>query len=240
MFIFLRLILAHLIGDFPLQFNKVHALKHKGFWGHLPHIFIIMLCFVALSLPFLNIPEMWAFILFIGVTHLVQDWIKIRFCSKKGFAFISYMLDQILHLSLIASVFLTELRYLNPVLIHDNAYDIYYNDTYILIFITMITITYNGHYMILMFKKDYIDENTSYSTFEKYYGMIERALAFIIFLYSPIFLIILPLIFLFRIVLYLISKKRLSVEKQFCAPLDISLSAGLSIIAGIIARSVLF
>jgi hypothetical protein len=40
MFLFLKLVLAHLIADFILQFEELYQLKIRSFLGHLAHVLI--------------------------------------------------------------------------------------------------------------------------------------------------------------------------------------------------------
>ncbi|MCX5702916.1 MAG: DUF3307 domain-containing protein [Candidatus Omnitrophica bacterium] len=53
MFLFLRLVLGHFIGDFILQTNKIYELKHRSLRGGLPHALFITASYIAVSWPYL-------------------------------------------------------------------------------------------------------------------------------------------------------------------------------------------
>jgi len=82
MFIFLRLLLAQFIGDFPLQFGSIYKLKCKGLKGVIPHVIIIAVMFILLSWPYLKLLDMWVFIAFVSMMHLFQDQAKMFFKKK--------------------------------------------------------------------------------------------------------------------------------------------------------------
>ena len=108
MFIFIRLLLAHFVGDFPLQFNKIYVLKHTGLAGGLPHSFLVISSLLAFSWPYLYLPKIWICIFFVGGIHLLQDSIKISY-EKAQYAFLLYVFDQLFHVATIATVLLTDL-----------------------------------------------------------------------------------------------------------------------------------
>jgi len=59
--LFLKLILAHLIADFILQFEELYQLKIRSFLGHLFHALIHGLVSLALLYPYLNVLQIWIF-----------------------------------------------------------------------------------------------------------------------------------------------------------------------------------
>lgn len=92
----IKLLLAHLIGDFFLQPNawvkdkEVKKLKSKKLYLHvLIHIILIFIIFFSFGV--------WKIALSIGVLHLVIDGCKAIFQTKKN-ARILFFVDQIFHL----------------------------------------------------------------------------------------------------------------------------------------------
>ncbi|MFZ4928555.1 DUF3307 domain-containing protein [Chryseobacterium sp. Mn2064] len=100
--IFIKLILAHLLGDFILQPNswvadkENHILKSKFLYLHI-------LIHIVLSLIFLWDIELWWVAVLVGITHFIIDAAKLSFQNvktKKKWFFI----DQLLHVLVIAGV----------------------------------------------------------------------------------------------------------------------------------------
>ena len=238
MFIFLRLLLAHFIGDFPLQFSRIYKLKYKGLKGIVPHSAIIAGCLILLSWPYLKLPGLWGFICLVTITHLLQDWIKIVWAKDQKETFWQYLSDQFLHIAVIAAVFLTGLKNLKPAgqTIGPLA-SLYNNDTIIVYLIFLIAATYNGAYMIETFKNTFLKTRHNYTPFEKWYGMLERTITVLIFLPAGIFLMIIPFIFCLRLPIYRLALKyKFILNKEFISFLEISLSGAIALAAGITLR----
>ncbi|SFH96018.1 DUF3307 domain-containing protein [Halpernia frigidisoli] len=97
--IFLKLILAHLFGDFLFQPDKwvldkeQKKIKSKYLYFHiLLHVFLVFIFLWDLSL--------WYIPLIIGVSHYLIDISKLYFQSKKTKRWL-FFIDQFLHLSVI-------------------------------------------------------------------------------------------------------------------------------------------
>jgi hypothetical protein len=97
--LFWLLLLAHFIADFPLQSDKIFALKSKYKWGVLPHIFISFIANLVVAFPYLGFKNFWYAVLFLVSIHFLLDWLKIvltkRFLSDSMFIF---LLDQMFHI----------------------------------------------------------------------------------------------------------------------------------------------
>jgi hypothetical protein len=236
MFIFLRLLLAHFIGDFPLQFSKIYKLKSKNLKSGLPHSFIITSLFVLFSWPYLQLPGLWVFILFLGITHLFQDWIKILITKNIKGEFWLYLLDQLSHVTLISLIFFTGLKNLAPPLhINGPIISLYTNDTIIIYLIILIAATYNGTYLMLAFKNTFLKEKHKYTHLEKWYGIIERAITVTVFIPAGIFLIIIPFIFYARLLIKkIVIKHNLKLSREFASFSEILLSGIIALAAGIV------
>lgn len=233
MFIFIRLLLAHFLGDFPFQFNIIFKLKSKGFKGIIPHALIIFLCSIVLSWPYLYLPQVWFFLFFLAVAHLVQDSIKLRYGTVKH-CFWPYILDQLSHVGIISLVFLTELKKLPPPAKQENLIINLYSNNLLIIYLTALIIaTYNGYFLIRCFKDTFI-ERASYNSFEKWFGIAERTVIISFFFMQNNFFFLLPLSILLRPVIFTLFSKKLMIHKDFLSLHEILLSWIAAIVPGFI------
>ena len=242
MFIFLRLLLAHSIADFPLQFNKVYELKHKGLVGGIPHALLVSLTLIACLWPYLANPGIWVFIYFISFIHLLQDNTKIRLGSVK-YSFWFYLLDQCFHILTSATILVTKLADYPPPQVNGQFIIQLYNDNLLVVFIiAFITATYNGLFLIRSFKLSYLnrDCSTSYTFFETVYGMLERALIVVLITLGNFYFAALPLILLLRPLIVYADKKKTLVKKCFLSLHEYLLSWGVGLVTGIALRVVLW
>ncbi|WP_374462793.1 DUF3307 domain-containing protein [Chryseobacterium sp.] len=100
--IFIKLILAHLLGDFTLQPNSWVADK-ENYKLKSKFLYLHVLIHIALSLIFLWDLQLWWVAVLVGFTHFVIDAAKLTFQNvktKKRWFFI----DQLLHILVIAGV----------------------------------------------------------------------------------------------------------------------------------------
>ena len=236
MFMFIRLLLAHFLGDFPFQFDSIYKLKFKGLQGIVPHALIIGICGVAMSWPYLHLPLMWFFLIFMAASHLIQDSIKLNFNDPK-YSFWSYLLDQLSHVVLIAMLFLTNIRKFHAPHDQSNLFvRIYSNNGLLIYFIMLIVATYNGHYLIRCFKDTFMEKASQCYVYEKWFGMCERAVIVSLFLSRMPLWLILPICLALRPLTYLCMKRALTLHKCFMAIPDMVLSW----IIGLLSGSVLY
>lgn len=107
MFLFLKLVLAHLIADFVLQFEELYRLKLKSLWGHTLHVVIHGAVTLVLLFPYLNEPVIWLFTIGLVVIHLVQDFIKYTLTKKiPKNTFFYFMADQCVHVFVLSLIFM--------------------------------------------------------------------------------------------------------------------------------------
>ncbi len=98
--------LAHLVGDYILQWNALAAWKSRSQKGILMHGFIVLFVTWLFSLPF-N-PGWWRWALLIGVTHTVLDGLHLALAQRFNWVReglwtqVRFVLDQLLHLAIIA------------------------------------------------------------------------------------------------------------------------------------------
>lgn len=234
MFLYIRLLLAHFIGDFPLQFDFIYKLKLKGIHGVIPHVLIISCCSIILSWPYLHLPFMWLFLAFLAVTHLVQDSIKLVFSNPRH-VFWSYVVDQASHIGLISLMLLTGLKDLPAPQDGSNIFvRLYYNNGLIIYLIVLIAATYNGHYLIRAFKDTFMARSTQCYVYEKWFGMFERAVIVSLFLVPLPLWVIIPLCLALRPLTYVLMKRALALHTCFMSLPDMILSWITGLAGGII------
>ena len=96
---FYLLLLAHLVGDFPLQSDAIFRLKQKSMQGVLLHVAIFSAVAILILLPFLSYPPVWLAILMLSVFHVALDRFKLTIAnSSASDRFRYFLLDQALHL----------------------------------------------------------------------------------------------------------------------------------------------
>lgn len=99
---FWRLLLAHFLGDYPLQPDWMNARKDT-IWGLSLHIAVHWLTAFLLAGP--NRLEVWLPVTVLAGVHFFMDWFRTsmtRFwASRKSLA---YVIDQILHVIVIAVI----------------------------------------------------------------------------------------------------------------------------------------
>lgn len=86
------LLLAHLIGDFPLQTNKIFKWKNQNNLGLAIHVAIHLgVAAVLMQHPL----QYWPVLAVLGIAHFVTDWAKLRFPSQNQAA--GFVWDQLIH-----------------------------------------------------------------------------------------------------------------------------------------------
>lgn len=205
MFLFLKLILAHLIADFILQFEELYQLKVRSFWGQFLHVLIHGLVSLALLYPYLNEPVIWAFVAGIVAIHLAQDSTKYSVTKKiPANTFFYFMVDQMGHVLVISAIFLFPISHEVRGFPHDALLNILYtNDVWTIRAIFFILLTFGGSYILNAFAKSYLKNCPPLfmiTSTEMLYEFLERFLVAWIVLSGtslPILLLI-PCIGIFR------------------------------------------
>ncbi len=158
MFLFEKLILAHLIADFVLQFEELYQLKVRRLLGHLLHVFIHGAVMLILAFPYLDNPLVLLYITFLVFEHLLQDLIKYRLTQKfPTKQFIYYTLDQILHFVVLGFVLFfpvaSETRpFPGPVPLNE----LYQDPVITRFFIFFILLTFAANYTLNSFYRSYV------------------------------------------------------------------------------------
>lgn len=92
MTVFATLMLAHLLADFPLQTNQIFKWKVASSWGVALHVAIHV---VVTAVFVTNLPQYWPVLVFLGVTHFLTDWLKLRVPAR--YQTPGFILDQLAH-----------------------------------------------------------------------------------------------------------------------------------------------
>lgn len=172
--LFIKLILAHFIGDFLLQPQKwvLHKETHKHkskylYWHVLVHV-------LALTVVLQCNTTYWLGILIIIISHYAIDVIKLHLQSKIN-SRILFSLDQLAHLVIIALVVhIYEAYPLNA--------NIFFNPKFLLFLTSIIGVTkVSSIIMKTIISKWYLKEDHSEESLENagaYIGMLERLFVF--------------------------------------------------------------
>lgn len=116
----LALLLAHLVGDFILQWDKLSRWKSEQLAGVFVHGTIVTLA--TLFVTVLIDPGWWPWAVFVGVSHTLIDGIELPIRSrlnnrKKGSsALVLFLIDQSIHLAIIVFSLLVSGKLSNPIL----------------------------------------------------------------------------------------------------------------------------
>jgi len=94
----MAMFLAHLVGDYILQWDALAAWKSRELKGVLAHGSIVFIVTWLFSLPF-N-PNWWPGVIFIGVTHILIDAVQL-YIKPAIPALLRFSLDQIAHFTII-------------------------------------------------------------------------------------------------------------------------------------------
>lgn len=179
MFLFLRLVLAHLIGDFILQFEELYRLKVRSLWGHFFHALIHAVVSLVLAAPFLTIVWFGPYLIGLAIIHHFQDILKYSIQAKHPkWIFWCFTLDQIVHLAWIATVFFfpfsNEVRgFPNTPLFHQ----FYTDNAMILLLIAAVHTTFKGTYFLHALRKTFIPGSRPdhfITSFEIWHCLLER------------------------------------------------------------------
>jgi hypothetical protein len=183
MFLFLRLLLAHFIADFPLQTTRVYLLKAGdgcGKWAHSAIVFLVSVLFVF---PYWGAPDIWFYLVGAGLVHHLSDGAKLalnRALSNRSFLFL-YVADQCIHVLTVSFILLMSISAIRLEVPGTGLFASLYNsDFWILYAILLVISTYFTTYFIEAFKKSYYPDRFQevLPAAYKYYGILERACLF--------------------------------------------------------------
>lgn len=206
MFLFLKLILAHLIADFILQFEELYQLKVRSFLGQLLHVLIHGLIALAFLYPYLNEPVVWAFVAGMLALHLAQDSTKYSVTKKTpANTFVYFMIDQMGHVLVISTILLfpisREVRGFPDAALLDF---LYRQDLWTIRAIFFILLTFGGSYTLNAFAKNYFKDCPPLfmiTSTEMLHAIVERTLvAWVVVSLPPLpALLLIPCVGIFRL-----------------------------------------
>ncbi len=200
MFVFWRLLLAHFIADFPIQTNKIYFLKTKYPWGSFLHSGIFVIVAALLLWPLWGRPDFWFFLLFLFVSHGIQDLLKIIYNRKNRHDSVwIFLLDQVLHIAFISTVFLLPIS-LVKYTIGQGAWFYWYSQDKPIIYLTfLVGIGFGGSILIPYVEKlvKHLPQVEIPPKF-KYYGILERILVIILVSTPGYWYVFTPIVFLVR------------------------------------------
>lgn len=191
MFIFIRLIAAHLIADFLLQTDRVFQIKVKYKWGVLLHGSIVGVVTALALLPYFQYPLIVVLFLIGFVLHIFQDKAKIlyNFQIERNNLW-TFLLDQLLHFLVLAVISFGTMNLDIPSYPGPEILNRLYSDTGLFLFIIWLSvITYSSSIMQEYIKKAITGEHTEKIQWpkasQKYLEMLLRTtVAIFIFLGS--------------------------------------------------------
>lgn len=94
----IAMLLAHLVGDYILQWDSLALWKSRELKGVIAHSLVVFIVTVLFALPFS--PFWWQGILFIGITHLLIDAVQLYWKPPVPPLF-RFLLDQLAHFTVI-------------------------------------------------------------------------------------------------------------------------------------------
>jgi len=230
MIIFFRLILAHLLTDFTLQFDQIALWKRRNVVGVLVHSLIFLVIGLVLTWNYLTdiwvkfLPG-WLCLILISISHFLEDYYRVLNIKKSNStttdSVFFFFWDQFIHIGLI---FL-----LSPINVTGNKIE-----PVVIISILAVFVTHFISILIYYLEQSvYGYEQVSYRLKYKYYLILERLFMFIFLLLPGKWWIISIVIW----IVYRILQKKLDLN---FTKLNIVISIISVIIAGLIGRFILY
>ncbi|MDZ7331666.1 MAG: DUF3307 domain-containing protein [candidate division KSB1 bacterium] len=235
--LFWLLLLAHFIADFPLQSDKIFALKSKYKWGLLPHIFISLITNIIIAFPFLEFANFRLAILFLFGIHFILDWMKLvltrNVLNDSVFVF---LVDQILHIFFIWLTCYHLFHIPSPQIANRFVAD-YYLNRKVIITLTGLVVSMFGGGVIIYYVKKFIHQLTQPTAEQsiifpnankRRIGYIERFFSTLGMIFGGWFFFLIPVAFIPRLILHGRASRQLLMI-NLIASLSISMAIGLSV-----------
>ena len=162
MYLFYRLLLAHLVADFPLQTKQIFKVKMNTEWGVLIHTLIVLIFSILFAFPFLEAPKFIIILWVIFLSHTMIDKIKLDYSKKNVNQDIKiFLLDQFLHISIIAALSFNFDKIYSLISPFNNAFlnyliHLYNNDIFIISLIGYIATIFFIPVLLIFIKEEYI------------------------------------------------------------------------------------
>ncbi len=192
MFLFLKLVLAHLIADFILQFEELYQLKVRSHLGHFFHALIHLIVSLLLAIPFILVyPWVAVYIFVLAVIHHFQDIVKYNLQSKyPKQIFWCFTIDQMGHFLFLTTAFFLPIAnevYGFPSWPTLNR--IYLDPWMTLFLIAFITSTFKATYFLHALRLSFISGSRPLhfiTSFEVAHALIERSWITAWILFAPL------------------------------------------------------
>lgn len=178
--ILVKLILAHLIGDFFLQPTSWIKEKEKKVWRS-PKLYLHVIIHIVLLFVILWDVSKWPLILIIGISHLVIDALKLMFQNKRTKRAL-FFIDQFLHLLVILIVYWFFIA--RDV---DFAHLLTNHTLLLLTYVLFLTIPVSIIMKTIFLKwniSKIVEGNESLKDAGKYIGILERVLVFVFVIFD--------------------------------------------------------
>jgi hypothetical protein len=194
MYLFLRLLLGHLVGDFVFQTDKIYRIKMQSLLGQVIHALIVGLALMAFAIPYIAYPQIWFFFAFLILLHLASDLFKNNLGKKIFSEFWIFIIDQIFHVIPLLAVFLFEFS-AQPHMLRHPWLAWYNSNCVVVILIGYLTATFAGTYFLDALKRKFIPAFAQAQLPKSLnYFLIERALIFSLFGFAKLYFLPLALL----------------------------------------------
>ena len=200
----LAMLLAHLVGDYILQWDNLSRWKSEKIGGVLVHGLIVTLVTLLFALPF--DPSWWPWAIFIGVSHTTIDLLELPLkrrmvtdCSGQK-ALSLFLTDQLAHLMVIALA-LTWSGYLSTSAPFDDLAAAASANPLLTIAVAYAFLTMPAWIIIKFFVHGLVNDTApdfSLAFGSKYFGIVERSIIATLILLGQFLL--LPLVALPRLI----------------------------------------
>lgn len=175
MLLLIKLLIAHLLGDFILQTNSFTKKKEKHQLKS-PHLYIHAIIHGLLALLFLNDLKWWWAAVIVTITHFIIDAGKLKLTTKKNARWL-FLIDQLLHILVICLLytFIAQIDLLEDIVITKN--------TWLFMLCAIFLTSPVGIMLKVFFTRWKLNEKDtgidSLKNAGKWIGMIERLLVFV-------------------------------------------------------------
>jgi len=168
----IKLLIAHIIGDFVLQPDSWVAAKkikkHKSKYLYLHGLVHLIVLIILLEFNF----SYWPYYILIVLSHMLIDLIKVNSENILNSRLL-FVVDQLLHLIVLALV---------VYMIHPYLFDFVYNQEFLLLLLALLTVTFVSSVVTKMTMSTWnlIEDNSedSLANAGKYIGILERLFVF--------------------------------------------------------------
>ena len=178
MILFLKLVLAHLLGDFIFQPDK--WVKEKNLKKlKSPRLYLHALLHGLLSMVLVAETSFWAYAIAITMTHFLIDWAKLEF-QKSDTRKIWFFADQLMHLSILVAITLIRTK-------NGMDFSAVNEDKWIILSTALVFLTIPTSVLVKILisgwtPKTEDSENDSLQNAGKYIGVLERLFVFVFIL----------------------------------------------------------